>query len=136
MTAKALTRWYGKLFNTFVAQRLRANPQGSLNNNHLLISMTGHKSGRRYTFPVNYRHTPSGTLVISTEASWWRNLEGGAAVNVLVAGENKAGWAEPITDDPATRETYGRLLAGFTWRWFANSLVVIEIVLDADVANN
>jgi len=132
VAVKNLTRWYGNLFNARVSRRLRSSEHGSLSKNHLLISMVGRKSGTRYTLPVNYKPTPSGTLAISTEASWWRNLEGGAAVEVLIAGQNRSGWARPITDDPDKRAAYGRLLAGFTWRWFAKSLVVIEILLDED----
>jgi hypothetical protein len=78
MTFKTLTRWYGHMFNGRVSHRLRSPKHGALSDNHLLISFDGSKSGKRYTLPVNYKQTPEGTLVISTEARWWRNLEGGA----------------------------------------------------------
>ncbi len=129
MTFRTPTRWYGKLFNKRVAGRLQSSNPGALSKNHLLITFEGRKSGKHYTIPVNYRHTAEGTIVVSTEARWWRNLEGGADVNLVLAGESVSGHAVPITDDPDKRERYGRSLTGFTWRWFARSLVIIEIVL-------
>lgn len=91
--------------------------------------MTGRESGNRYTIPLNYRRTPDGTLVIGTEGDWWRNLEGGAEVTVLVAGENLRARAEPILDDPGKRRRLGKLIAGPLWFVLSRSLVVIEVTV-------
>jgi hypothetical protein len=127
MVAKTLTRWYGKTFNNRVSRRLRSPKHSSLSGNHLLISFDGIKSGKRYTLPVNYKKTPEGTIVIGTESRWWRNLERGANVEMVLDGKVTLGFAKPVTNDLERRERLGRMLAGFTWRWFAKSLVIIEI---------
>ena len=129
MVLKSFTRWYGNAFNDRVSSRLRSPAHGSLSRNHLLISFHGRKSKKRYTIPVNYRRTPEGSLVIGTEAAWWHNLEGGAQVDLVVAGEEVTGYATPITDEPERREQLGRMLTGFTWSWFSKSLVIVEITV-------
>ena len=60
---------------------------------------------------------------------WWRNLEGGADVTVLVAGETLRARAEPILDDPGKRKRLGKLVAGPLWFVFSRSLVVIEVTV-------
>ena len=127
MAFRALTRWYGKAFNAGTARRLKTNPDSRLHSNHMLVTVTGRRTGKRYEIPVNYRETAEGTLVMGTEASWWRNLEGGAPVEVLLRGEAFTAQANPILDDDAKRARYGRMLSGPTWAIFANSLVVIEL---------
>ena len=131
MAFRTLTRWYGRLFNNRVARRLRSTDHEVLSANHLLITMTGRRSGNRLTIPVNYRAASDDTLIIGTEAPWWHNLEGGADVELVVAGASRRGHATPIVDvdDAEKRATAGRLIAGFTWPMFANSLVLIEIKL-------
>ncbi len=130
MVARTLTRWYGKMFNERISRKLRSSNHGSISSNHLLLSFDGSKSGKRYTLPVNYRRTPEGTIVIGTESRWWHNLKGGARVEMVIEGERTFGFAMPVCNDLEKKARLGRMLAGVTWRWFARSLVVIEISIE------
>jgi hypothetical protein len=132
MAFRTLTRWYGKLFNRRVSERLRISPAGALSRSHLLLTMTGHRSGRTFTIPVNYRRTSPGPLVISTEANWWRNCAVCTPLQVFLDGKHQTGVGCAILNDHEKRKRLGRLLAGMTWPVFSKSLVVIEIRLDAD----
>ena len=127
MTAKTITRWFGKLFNRRVSEYLQSVERSKLHKNHLLISLVGRKSGKRYTFPVNYRITPEGNYVIATEANWRHNFSGGIEVDLLIAGQRMSGHGAIIADDPAKRERLGRMLTGISWFLFAKSMTIIEI---------
>ena len=129
MAFKTVVRWYGRRNNDRIIERLRSPDHAPHSNRDLLITVTGRKSGKQYTIPLNYRRTPEGTLVVGTEGDWWRNLKGGADVAVLVAGETLPGRAEPILDDPEKRKRLGKLIAGPLWFVFSRSLVVIEITV-------
>ena len=129
MVLKALARWYGRRYNDRVIERLRSPDHAPHSQRDLLITVTGRKSGRQYTIPLNYRRAPEGTLVLGTEGDWWRNLEGGADVTVLVAGETLRARAEPILDDPGKRRRLGKLIAGPFWLVCSGSLVVIEVTI-------
>ena len=48
-------------------------------------------------------------------------------MEMVLDGKVTLGSAKPVTNDLERRELLGRMLAGFTWRWFAKSLVIIEI---------
>jgi deazaflavin-dependent oxidoreductase (nitroreductase family) len=133
MALRTITRWYGNLFNKRVRHRLRSENHQLLSNNHLLITVTGRRTGKQYTIPVNYRRFDDGNLVIGTEADWWHNLKGGAEVELLVAGETLRGYAEPIHYDAARRELGMRLLAPGFGRFY-RSLVVIEIAVDREMS--
>jgi hypothetical protein len=127
MAAKTITRWYGKLFNRRMMERLQSGKETRLHKRNLLVSLVGRKSGKLYTFPVNYCITPDGTYVISTEANWRHNFSQGGKVDLLVGGEPISGFGRIITDDPDKRQRLGRMLAGISWPLFSSSLTVIEI---------
>ena len=64
MAFKTLTRWYGSVFNKGNARRLRTNPGSRLHGTHLLLTVTGRRTGRAYEIPVNYRDTTAGTPLL------------------------------------------------------------------------
>ncbi len=67
----------------------------------MLITVTGQKSGRRFTIPVRYvRIGETVRCFTSSENMWWRNLRGGAKVELRIAGEDKAYNAIVIENDP------------------------------------
>jgi hypothetical protein len=71
-----------------------------LSENMLLISVTGRKSGREYTLPVNYQRAGDEIWITSRrERTWWRNLRGGAPVKLRLAGKQVRGRGEVFEDD-------------------------------------
>src|SRR5436309_15102731 len=76
-----------KLYNPFVIALLRSPLHGLLDKHTMLITITGRKSGKRYTFPVSYMREGENLLVISQkDRAWWKNLRGGAQVLVFLQG--------------------------------------------------
>jgi deazaflavin-dependent oxidoreductase (nitroreductase family) len=72
----------------------------------LLITVTGRKSGRTISTPVNYArdHARDGdTLLITSKAdrTWWKNLRGGAKVTVVLNGKTYQADATVIEDRAA-----------------------------------
>jgi deazaflavin-dependent oxidoreductase (nitroreductase family) len=54
----------------------------------LLITVTGRKSGRAISTPVNYVRDGDTLLITSTvDRTWWRNLRGGAPVTLVMNGK-------------------------------------------------
>jgi hypothetical protein len=47
---------------------------------------------------------------MSTEAPWWKNLVGGAPVEVRLMGENRRGFAEAVTREEDVAEVLGSIL--------------------------
>ena len=82
-----------------------------------LITVTGRKSGERFTFPVLYARDGRDVVIVAGWASkkrWWRNVVGGADIELLVAGEHVKGRATAYVDAPAGR---GRALRAFLARY-------------------
>lgn len=71
--------------NDFMAWVLRSPFHALLSNNMMLISVTGRKTGKVYTTPVGF-YEKDGVLWVMTSRNrtWWRNLRGGAQVNLLL----------------------------------------------------
>ena len=84
--------------SSFVAFLLRSPLHGVMNGSTLLITVTGSKTGRLITTPVNY-YREGDTLWVLTyrERTWWRNLRKGAAVKLLLNGKELSAYAEAIT---------------------------------------
>ena len=66
----------------------------------MLITVTGCKTGKKYTTPVGYYRDGDSLWVISSrDRTWWRNLIGGADVEMRIRGKDVTGFAEAILDE-------------------------------------
>ncbi|MCL4269840.1 MAG: nitroreductase family deazaflavin-dependent oxidoreductase [Anaerolineales bacterium] len=86
--------------NDFMSWVLRSPFHGMLSNGMMLISVTGRKTGRTYTLPVGYYVEGDYLWVItSRDRTWWKNLQGGAQVNLLLKRKPVQTFAETETDE-------------------------------------
>ena len=88
--------------NTFISWVLRSPFHGLLSNGTMLITVTGRKTGKKYTTPVGY-YQQDGYLWILTsrDRQWWRNLKNGAEVSLLLKRKPVRGFAEAELDAQA-----------------------------------
>lgn len=88
--------------NDFMAWVLRSPFHSMLSNDMMLITVTGRKTGQTYTTPVGY-YKEGGYLwiITSRDRSWWRNLQGGAQVKLLLKRKLISGIAETDLDGKA-----------------------------------
>ena len=97
-----MRRLMQRVGNRIVALLLRSPLHRLLSGGELLVTVTGHRSGRRYTTPVQYVRSDGELYAVSRRSrSWWRNLRGGAPVVVRVRGRERAGAAEIVDGVPA-----------------------------------
>lgn len=88
--------------NDFMAWVLRSPFHGMLSNGMMLITITGRKTGKTYTTPVGYYVEGEYLWVItSRERTWWKNLQGGANVNLLLKRKPAQGIADVELDAKA-----------------------------------
>ena len=67
-----------------------------LSRNLALITVTGRRSGRRYTFPVGYRQDGDRVLINvgwPERKHWWRNLKDAGRVDMRIRGTRRTGRA-------------------------------------------
>lgn len=105
-----MTTLASKAMNAFPTLVLRSPFHRLLSSRYLLLSFTGHKSGRSYTTPVAYigdRHR----LLISTDSPWARNVVGGRAVTVRLRGSVYTGSGHRVSDPAASEAAIRSLLA-------------------------
>jgi len=88
--------------NTFISWVLRSPFHGLLSNGTMLITVTGRKTGKKYTTPVGY-YQQDGYLWVLTSRNrqWWRNLKNGAEVSLLLKRKPVQGFAEAELDAQA-----------------------------------
>jgi hypothetical protein len=95
--------------NFWVSFLLRSPLHGLLSRMFLVITFRGRKSGRLISTPVNYwEDGRTITLTSRRNRNWWRNLRGGATVQIRLRGKNFPAQAEVI-------ETPEEIAAGFRW---------------------
>lgn len=83
---------------------LRSPFHGMLSNGMMLITITGRKTGKKYTTPVGYYREGGYLWVItSRDRTWWKNLQGGAQVDLLLKRKPVKGFAELEQDDSAVQ---------------------------------
>ncbi len=87
--------------NKMMMWTLHSPLHGIVSKNILLITVTGRKSGKKYTLPISY--VREGDLMLcSTDRnvrSWWKNLRGGADVVLRLRGKDVSGHATVVDDD-------------------------------------
>jgi len=94
--------------NDFMAWVLRSPFHGMLSNGMMLITVTGRKTGKKYTTPVGYyREGNSLWVITSRDRTWWKNLCGGADVGLLLKRKQVSGFAELELDESAVQARLG-----------------------------
>jgi deazaflavin-dependent oxidoreductase (nitroreductase family) len=88
--------------NDFMSWVLRSPVHGILSDGMMLLTVTGRKTGQKYTLPVGY-YRENGYLwvITSRDRTWWKNLHGGADVELLLKRKPVAAFAEPELDENA-----------------------------------
>lgn len=88
--------------NDFMSWMLRSPLHGVLSDGMMLITITGRKTGKKITFPVGYYREGENLWVItSRDRTWWKNLRGGAEVDLLLKRKPVTAIAEPDLDEKA-----------------------------------
>ncbi|MBI5053342.1 MAG: nitroreductase family deazaflavin-dependent oxidoreductase [Chloroflexi bacterium] len=118
------------LYNPLVRFVLRSPLHPFVSKSILLISFTGRKSGKPYSTPINYAmEGDTITLISKRSRTWWKNLQGGAPVTVIVRGQERCGTAEAVTpDDPTIIAELQKVYSGMP-RGFAEKLVSDTVVI-------
>ena len=71
----------------------------------MLITVKGRKTGREYSTPVGfYRENDRLWVLSSRDRTWWRNLRGGANVQLLLKGRNLSGHAKIVADESEVKK--------------------------------
>ena len=66
----------------------------------LLITVTGCKTGRKYSTPVGfYRDEDCLWVMTNRDRTWWRNVTNGANVTLLLKGKTMDAFAEAELDE-------------------------------------
>lgn len=87
--------------NDFVAFFLRT-PLRVFMGNTMLITVTGRKTGKKYSTPVGfYREGDTLWVMTSRDRTWWRNLRNGANISLLLNGRTMGAFAEPELEEGA-----------------------------------
>lgn len=98
-------------FNPLMAAILRSPLHGMLSRNTMLITVRGRKTGRPVTTPVNYVRQGNDLLTVSFRSrTWWRNLRGGAPVELLLEGARRSATASVEESEADVSRALGELV--------------------------
>ena len=144
--------------NPAVTWVLRSALHGLLSSGLMLVTVTGRRTGRRYTIPVGYQRDGAVLTVLVSRASrkqWWRNYREPAPIEIHLKGRTRTGRARvvaPGSDEfrAAVDATLRRLpslgrqlgiaydraagLDAAQWRVVAANGAVVKIELDRALA--
>lgn len=88
--------------NPQIAWLLRSPLRGIIDSRVLLVTVTGRRSGRRYTIPVGYQRRGGVLDVLISKAptkQWWRNYREPGPVEMWLRGAARRGTARVIPSD-------------------------------------
>ncbi len=87
--------WY----NPIIAAILRSPLHGLVSNGYVLVTFKGRKTGAVYTTPVQYRQEGQQlAFVTRRKRLWWRNLQDGAPVELMLRGQARKATAHVLLE--------------------------------------
>ena len=112
--------WFmNKIANPLVGLILRSRLHGLMSAALLIITYRGRKTGRKFSLPVQYAQDGNIIYIVPgmpEQKTWWRNLKGGAPVQLSLRGETLTGNAillKPDTDTEAIITGFGLYIQRF-----------------------
>jgi deazaflavin-dependent oxidoreductase (nitroreductase family) len=96
---------FNHVFNPIVKAVLRSPFHRVLSPSLAVLTYTGSRTGRPRSLPVMYVEDRGSLFVFAgrpREKRWWRNLRGGAPVELVLRGDHFEGRAEVLSEDGAT----------------------------------
>jgi deazaflavin-dependent oxidoreductase (nitroreductase family) len=88
--------------NPVVSALLRSRLHWIASAGLVLITVTGRRSGRQYSFPVGYREDADRVVILVSEArhkQWWRNYRAPGRVELLLRGRRVGGEAVVVAPE-------------------------------------
>jgi hypothetical protein len=120
--------------HVFVPLILKSERHALLSSHVMLISMKKRETTNQISFPVDYLRE-GNTVYVGSDSAWWKNLEGGAEVRMLIQGTEYVGWATPITDDlDRLREGFKKLRPWTYKRALWSGAVFVEIQIQRQMS--
>ena len=99
-----------QILNPMMKGLLKSPLHGVVSSRIMIIGFEGRKSGKHYATPVSYVQEQDEVYCF-THSQWWRNLIGGAPVELHLRGEKRQGTAHPeAEDDDLIAEKLGQML--------------------------
>ncbi len=93
-------------FNGIMIWLLKSPFHGMISKNVMLVTVTGRRSGRAITLPTSYLRVGDTLWVISWRVrTWWKNLRGGAKVQVLLEGHSREGLGQVLEEQQAVAQS-------------------------------
>ena len=94
--------------NSFIKFILRSPFHGMMSTSTMLITVTGTKTGRVITTPVNYYQEGTTLWVLTNrDRKWWRNVKKSAEVLLLLRRKEVHAVAEAILDEAVVAAQIG-----------------------------
>ena len=94
MSERSVPKWV----NSMMKFMLQSPFHSSVSQSIMLITFTGRKTGKRYSTPIRYVRT-ADKVIAFTQEKWWKNLQGGAPVELRLAGQKVRGIPKPVTGE-------------------------------------
>jgi hypothetical protein len=101
-----------RVVNPTMKLLLRTPFAGPARNQLMVVSFTGHKSGRHYSIPLS-AHLIDNILYAMTAATWKYNFRDGATAHVLHDGKTRTLHGKLITDNALVADLYSRLAESY-----------------------
>jgi len=112
---------------------LRSERHALLSGHMMLITMKKRETADMITFPVDYLRE-GNSVYVGSDSAWWKHLQGGAEVRLLIQGTELVGWAMPIIDDPdRIKEGFKKLRPWTYKRALWSGTVFVEIHIQREV---
>jgi hypothetical protein len=90
-----------RVANSFFHLLLRSRFHWPVSNWFLLLTYTGRRTGRRFTFPVAYKRIAEAIIVVTPmkDSNWWKNFQESKRCTVCFCGTERSAMGELVAEE-------------------------------------
>ncbi|MBX3085007.1 MAG: nitroreductase family deazaflavin-dependent oxidoreductase [Anaerolineae bacterium] len=102
-----MSAFLNRIVNPFMKWLLKSPLHGIVSGHYMLVTVTGRKTGKLYTTPVEYRHKDQAIMVITSQRhTWWKNLQSGVPCTLWIKSKELPSVADVDSDPTAVQDAF------------------------------
>jgi hypothetical protein len=121
-----------RIMNPLMKMMLLSPLHGRMSKRLMVLTFTGRKTGKRYSTPVGYVRSGSGSILVFTHSLWRANFRQPVPVTMRIQGKDVQGIGQLVTDPGKIKQMVRELMTANGEEMSRRMNLWVDDVVNAD----